>query len=54
MFELSRKVAAGNLYTNYYFKVDEGIDELVLDFALIEIQLSPLKESSMEMVSISI
>ena len=30
MFELSRKVAAGNLYTNYYFKVDEGIDELVL------------------------
>ena len=36
MFELSRKVAAGNLYTNYYFKIDDGIDELILvDFTPI-------------------
>src|SRR5690606_30920099 len=30
MHELSRKVAAGNLYKNYYFKVDDGITELDL------------------------
>jgi hypothetical protein len=30
MFELSRKVSEGNTYLGYYFKVADGIDEIVL------------------------
>ncbi|QWB99410.1 InlB B-repeat-containing protein [Mycoplasmatota bacterium] len=31
MFELSRKVSEGNTYLGYYFKVDDGVDELILE-----------------------
>ena len=31
MTELSRKVNKGNIYTGYFFKVDDGIDEIILN-----------------------